>query len=71
MPIATLRFTLPDEQADYDAARLGRQMVAVIWEIDQRLRSLVKHGEPSEETARLAEEIRQMIRNGCPDALEL
>jgi hypothetical protein len=71
MPIATLRFTLPDEQADYDAARLGRQMVAVLWEIDQRCRSLVKHGEPSEETARLAEEIREMIRNGCPDALEL
>jgi hypothetical protein len=47
MPIATLRYTLPDEQADFDAARLGRQMVAVIWEIDQRLRSLVKHGEPS------------------------
>jgi hypothetical protein len=46
-------------------------MVATIWEIDQRLRSLVKHGEPSEETARLAEEIREMIRNGCPDALEL
>jgi hypothetical protein len=71
MPIATLRFTLPDEQADYDAARLGRQMVATIWEIDQRLRSLLKHGEPSGETGQLAEEIRQMIRNGCPDALEL
>jgi hypothetical protein len=71
MPIATLRYTLPDEQADYDAARLGRQMVATIWEIDQRLRSLLKHGEPSGETGQLAEEIRQMIRNGCPDALEL
>ena len=71
MPTATLRYKLPDEQNDYDAARLGRQMVATIWEIDQRLRSLVKHGEPSEETARLAEEIRQMLRDGCGDALEL
>jgi hypothetical protein len=72
MPIATLRFTLPDEQADYDAARLGRQMVATIWEIDQRLRSLAEARRTyPEETARLAEEIRQMIRNGCPDALEL
>jgi hypothetical protein len=42
MPTATLRFTLPDEQADYDAARLGRQMVATLWEIDQRLRSLLE-----------------------------
>ena len=71
MPTATLRFTLPEEQADFDAARLGRQMVTTIWEIDQGLRSLVKHGQPSEETAKLAEEIRAMIRNGCPDALEL
>ena len=71
MPTVTLRFNLPDEQGDYDAARLGRQMAATIWEIDQRCRSLIKHGQPSEETARLAEEIRQMIRDGCPDALEL
>ena len=71
MPIATLRYRLPDEQADYDAARLGRQMVATIWEIDQGLRSLLKHNEPSEETAKLAEEIREMIRRGCPEALEL
>jgi hypothetical protein len=68
---ATLRFDLPDEQADYDAARLGRQMVATLWEIDQRCRSLLKHGDPSEETARLAEEIRQMLRDGCGEALEL
>ena len=71
MPTVTLRYRLPDEQADYDAARLGRQMVTTIWEIDQRLRSWVKHGDPSEETAALAEEIRQMLRDGCPEVLEL
>ena len=71
MPTATLRFRLPEEQGDYDAARLGRQMAATLWEIDQRCRSLLKHGEPSEETAELAEEIRQLIRDGCPDAMEL
>ena len=71
MPTATLRFRLPDEQADFDAARLGRQMVAVIWEIDQRCRSLLKHGQPSGETRELAEELRQMLRDGCPEALEL
>jgi hypothetical protein len=71
MPTLTIRYRLPEEQNDYDAARLGRQMVATLWEIDQRCRSLLKHGDPSEETARLAEEIRQMIRDTCPDALEL
>ena len=68
---ATLSFTLPDEQADYDAARLGRKMVATIWEIDQRCRSLLKHGEPSEETRALAEEIRLILREVCVEALEL
>lgn len=71
MPTITIRYTLPDEQHDYDAARLGRDACRTLWDIDQRLRSLLKHGDPSEETERLAEEIRQMIRNGCAEALEL
>jgi hypothetical protein len=58
---ATLEFDLPDEQGDYDAARLGSQALAALWDIDQRCRSLLKHGDPSDETARLAEEIRGMI----------
>lgn len=49
MPVGTLRYTLPDEQAEYDAARLGSEALQVLWEIDQRLRSIVKHGEPSGE----------------------
>jgi len=61
MPIVTLRYTLPDEQAEYDAARLGSEAMQVLWQIDQRLRSLLKHGEPTTEQAELAEEIRAMI----------
>jgi hypothetical protein len=60
-PVATLRFRLPDEQGDFDAARLGRQALLALWEIDEKCRSLLKHGQPSDETARLAEEIRGMI----------
>jgi hypothetical protein len=58
---ATLSFNLPDEQGDYDAARLGHKALAALWDIDQRCRSLLKHGSPTDETARLAEEIRGMI----------
>lgn len=58
---ATLTFTLPDEQGEYDAARLGRQALLVLWEIDQHCRSLVKHGEPTKEVRELAEQIRGMI----------
>ena len=61
MPTVTVTYTLPDEQSDFDAARLGRQALTTLWHIDQRCRSLVKYGEPSEETERLAEEIRAMI----------
>jgi hypothetical protein len=58
---ATLSFNLPDEQGEFDAARLGRKALTTLWDIDQRCRSLLKHGQPSDETARLAEEIRGMI----------
>jgi hypothetical protein len=68
---ATLTFNLPDEQHEFDQARLGAAACRTLWDIDQRLRSLLKHGDPSEETARLAEELRQMIRDQCGDALEL
>jgi hypothetical protein len=58
---ATLTYSLPDEQGEYDAARLGRQALSALWEIDKRLRAIVKHGEPSLEARQLAEEIREMI----------
>ena len=59
--IVTLKFTLPEEQGDFDAARLGSKALLALWEIDQRCRSLLKYGEPNEQEARLAQEIRAMI----------
>ena len=61
MPISILKFTLPEEDVEFRAASQGRAAKSTLWDIDQRLRSLLKHGEPSDETARLAEEIRAMI----------
>jgi hypothetical protein len=58
---ATLTFRLPDDQGDYDAARLGRAALSTLWEIDQHCRGLLKHGDPSEDAAALAEAIRGMI----------
>ena len=58
---ATLSFNLPDEQGEFDAARLGHKALTTLWDIDQRCRSLLKHGDPTPEQARLAEEIRGMI----------
>ena len=61
MPTAILRFTLPEEESEFNAASQGRAAKVALWDIDQRLRSLLKHGEPTEEEQRLAEEIRAMI----------
>jgi hypothetical protein len=60
-PVATLRYRLPDEQGEFDAARLGSKALITLWEIDQRCRSLLKHGDPTPEQARLAQDIRAMI----------
>ena len=62
MPTVTIRYTLPDEQSEYDSARLGSEARQVLWQIDQHCRSLCKHGEPTAEERRLAEQIREMIR---------
>ena len=48
MPTVTIRYTLPDEQGEYDAARQGAEAKRELWEIDQHCRALLKHGEPSE-----------------------
>jgi hypothetical protein len=61
MPTAILKFTLPEEESEFRTAQQGRAAKVALWDIDQKLRSLLKHGEPTEEEARLAEEIRAMI----------
>lgn len=61
MPTAILRFTLPEEEVEFRTATQGRAAKVALWDIDQKLRSLLKHGEPTDDEARLAEEIRGMI----------
>jgi hypothetical protein len=65
MPVVTVAYNLPDEQGEYDAARLGREAISALWDIDQVCRSLLKHGEPTQEERRLAEDIRRMIPGEC------
>ena len=40
----------------------GADAKAVIWAVDQHCRSILKHGEPSEETRQQLEQIREMLR---------
>ena len=62
MPHVTLRYRLPDEQVELNAAMQGGDAKAVIWAVDQYCRGVLKHGEPSPETRRHLEEIRETLR---------
>jgi hypothetical protein len=62
MPHVIIRYRLPDEQPELTAAMQGAEAKGVIWSVDQHCRSILKHGEPSEETRRHLEEIREMLR---------
>ena len=68
MPTLTITYQLPEEQADFDAARLGRAALSVLWQIDQHCRSLVKHCDLTEAEERLAEHIRAMIPGEMTEA---
>lgn len=61
MPHVILRFRLPDEQTEFDCARQGSEAKALLWDIDQYCRGILKHGSPSEETRRHLEHIRTLI----------
>jgi hypothetical protein len=62
MPHVIIRFRLPDEQVEFNAAMQGREAKGVIWEVDQYCRSILKHGEPSAETRQHLEQIRELLR---------
>lgn len=66
--IITLKFRIPGEQGEFEAARLGSRALMALSDIDSRCRSLLKYGEPDAETRALAEEIRGMIDAELLDA---
>ena len=68
MPTATLRYKLPEEEHEYRRAILGDLAMQTLWHIDQHCRGAIKHGDVSQETARLLQQIREMIPGELLDA---
>jgi hypothetical protein len=63
MPHVILRYRLPDEQVELNAAMQGREAKGAIWAVDQYCRNVLKHGNPSEEAATYLELIRNLLRD--------
>lgn len=62
---ATLRFSLPDEQAEFDAALLGRNAISALWQIENHCRAILKHGDPADDVRELCKCVRAMIPPAC------
>lgn len=58
---ATLNYNLPDDDYEFHAALSGQKALDALRCIDQRCRSLIKHGDAHCEAVDLAETIRNMI----------
>lgn len=55
---ATLKFNLPEDQAEFDFAVQGSKMYSALWDISQDLRTLWKYEELSDEEFKMVERIR-------------
>ena len=67
MPVATLRFRLPEEAPEYRAAIEGGEYRNAVWELDKSLRDVTKYGtrdmpEPTT-PVEAAERVRQWLRD--------
>jgi len=71
MPTARLTFSLPEEEDEFRTACQAGAAKLLLWDIDQACRSILKYEmEPHPERCKLAEEIRQMIREAEGVTLE-
>ena len=70
MPIATLRYTLPEEAMEHRAALAGVDALVALETIDQWARGKLKYGSPSEAEEKLLQELRAMILPELREILE-
>ena len=62
---ALLEFDLPAEYSEFRQHMDGPSAFSVLWEVDQRLRSLIKYGQLSELEETRLQEIRDFLHQCC------
>jgi molecular chaperone GrpE (heat shock protein) len=60
---AKLTFELPEEQEEFNDAVNGNAFKAVIWELDQYMRSQIKHGDLADDVHEKVQEIRDQLHS--------
>ncbi len=59
--LVTFEWTLPRDHHDFWMATHGADMYSALWDIDQKCRTAVKHGD-DDAVADFADQIRDLIR---------
>ena len=66
---AILKFNLPEDKEEFDAASKGMDWAILVWNIDQSIRSLAKNLE-SENEYKTGEQALEHIREKLHDIME-
>jgi hypothetical protein len=64
---AQLTFKLPEEQEEFNDAVNGSAFKTAIWELDQYMRSQLKHGELPDDVHDKVQEIRDQLHSILDD----
>ena len=64
---AILKFNLPEDKEEFDAASKGMDWALVAWDIDQLLRNKLKYGKLLPNTRAELEEIRKTLNEMLAD----
>ena len=58
---ATLTFNLPEDNDEFTLAQRGREYYSYLWDLDQDLRSWLKHGHQFKSVDEALERIREEL----------
>ncbi len=64
---AILKFELPEEQEEFNDAVNGSAFKTAIWELDQYMRSQLKHGDLPDDVHDKVQEIRDQLHSILDD----